>query len=76
MFQTFLASLNELVDCGEKPDGSRGAEMPLTLKHVEQVVNLGEEQRVQVIRDEYTHPQTRKQWGRGDAVTPVRSPYK
>ena len=37
----FLTSLNELVDGGEKPDGSRGAEMPLTLKHVKQVGQLG-----------------------------------
>jgi len=39
MFLQIIASANDLVDCGERPDGSSGASRLLTLKHVKQMVN-------------------------------------
>jgi len=39
VFLEIIASANDLVDCGEKPDGSSGASRLLTLKHVKQGFN-------------------------------------
>jgi hypothetical protein len=39
VFLEIIASAIDLVDCGERPDGSSGVSRLLTLKHVKQMVS-------------------------------------
>jgi len=58
VFLEIIASANDLVDCGERPDGSSGTSRFLTLKHVKQMVSKRGKHAPARENPEDTYPQT------------------